>query len=78
MSQNKVNGNIFITLVVYVNYMKKSEWLDCHKKQVFPKTKGGRKGTPSLCKIEHKSTATVDLQVGNTSLLIYYRSIDLK
>ena len=37
--------------------MKKSKCLECHRKQVFfPK----RKGTPSLVKIEHKSTANLD------------------
>ena len=56
VSQNKVNGNIFITLVVYVKHMKKSEWFDCQGNDFFPK----RKGTPSLVKIEHKSTATLD------------------
>ena len=40
MSLNKVNGNIFITLVMYVKHMKKSEWLKCYRKRVFPKTKG--------------------------------------
>ena len=52
----KVNGNIFITLVVYVKHMKKSEWLDCQGNEFFPK----QKGTPSLVKIEHKNTATLD------------------
>ena len=51
---NKVNGNIFITLVVYVQHMKKSEWLDCQGNEFFPK----QKGTSSLVKIEHKNTAT--------------------
>ena len=36
--------------------MKKSEWLDCHGNEFFPK----QKGTPSLVKIEHKNTATLD------------------
>ena len=53
---NLVNGNIFITLVVYVKHMKKSEWLDCQGNEFFPK----QKGTPSLVKIEHKNTATLD------------------
>ena len=52
----KVNGNIFITLVVYVKHMKKSKWLDCQENEFFPK----QKGTPSLVKIEHKNTATLD------------------
>ena len=46
----------FITLVVYVKHMKKSEWLDCQRNQFFPK----QKGIPSLVKIEHKNTATLD------------------
>ena len=37
-------------------YMKKSEWLDCQGNEFFPK----QKGTPSLVKIEHKNTATLD------------------
>ena len=36
--------------------MKKSEWLDCQGNKFFPK----QKGTPSLVKIEHKNTATLD------------------
>ena len=36
--------------------MKKSEWLDCQGNEFFPK----QKGTPSLVKIEHKTTATLD------------------
>ena len=36
--------------------MKKSEWLDCQRKEFFPK----QKGIPSLVKIEHKNTATLD------------------
>ena len=36
--------------------MKKSEWLDCQRNEFFPK----QKGTPSLVKIEHKNTATLD------------------
>ena len=36
--------------------MKKSEWLDCQGNEFFPK----QKGTPSLVKIEHKNTATLD------------------
>ena len=46
----------FITLVVYLKYMKKSKWLDCQGNEFFPK----QKGTPSLVKIEHKNTATLD------------------
>ena len=46
----------FITLVVYVKHMKKSKWLDCQGNEFFPKLKG----TPSLVKIEHKNTATLD------------------
>ena len=53
---NEVNGNIFITLVVYVKHMKKSKWLDWQGNEFFPK----QKGTPSLVKIEHKNTATLD------------------
>ena len=53
---NEVNGNIFITLVVYLKHMKKSKWLDCQGNEFFPK----QKGTPSLVKIEHKNTATLD------------------
>ena len=53
---NEVNGNIFITLVVYVKHVKKSKWLDCQGNEFFPK----QKGTPSLVKIEHKNTATLD------------------
>ena len=53
---NEVNGNIFITLVVYVKHTKKSKWLDCQGNKFFPK----QKGTPSLVKIEHKNTATLD------------------
>ena len=52
----EVNGNIFITLVVYVKHMKKSKWLDCQGNEFFPE----QKGTPSLVKIEHKNTATLD------------------
>ena len=37
---NEVNGNIFITLVVYVKHMKKSKWLDCQGNEFFPKIKG--------------------------------------
>ena len=36
--------------------MKKSEWLDCQGKEFFPK----QKGTPSLVKIEHKNTGSLD------------------
>ena len=36
--------------------MKKSEWLDCQGNEFFPK----QKGTPSLVKIEHENTATLD------------------
>ena len=36
--------------------MKKSKWLDCQGNVFFPK----QKGTPSLVKIEHKNTATLD------------------
>ena len=36
--------------------MKKSKWLDCQGNKFFPK----QKGTPSLVKIEHKNTATLD------------------
>ena len=36
--------------------MKKSKWFDCQGKECFPK----QKGTPSLVKIEHKNTATLD------------------
>ena len=36
--------------------MKKSEWLDCQGNEFFPK----QKGTPSLVKIEHNNTATLD------------------
>ena len=36
--------------------MKKSKWLDCQENEFFPK----QKGTPSLVKIEHKNTATLD------------------
>ena len=36
--------------------MKKSKWLDCQGNEFFPK----QKGTPSLVKIEHKNTATLD------------------
>ena len=46
----------FITLVVYVKHMKKSKWLNCQGNEFFPK----QKGTPSLVKIEHKNTATLD------------------
>ena len=56
LSQKQANGNIFITLVVYVKHMKKSEWLDCQRNEFFPK----QKGIPSLVKIEHKNTATLD------------------
>ena len=52
----EVNGNIFITLVVYVKHIKKSKWLDCQGNEFFPK----QKGTPSLVMIEHKNTATLD------------------
>ena len=45
-----------MTLVVYVKHMKKSKWLDCQGNEFFPK----QKGTPSLVKIEHKNTATLD------------------
>ena len=36
--------------------MKKSGWLDCQRNEFFPK----QKGIPSLVKIEHKNTATLD------------------
>ena len=36
--------------------MKKSEWLDCQGNKFLQK----QKGTPSLVKIEHKNTATLD------------------
>ena len=36
--------------------MKKSKWLDCQGNEFSPK----QKGTPSLVKIEHKNTATLD------------------
>ena len=36
--------------------MKKSKWLDGQGNEFFPK----QKGTPSLVKIEHKNTATLD------------------
>ena len=36
--------------------MKKSKWLDCQGNEFFPK----QKGTPSMVKIEHKNTATLD------------------
>ena len=36
--------------------MKKSKWLDCQGNEFFPK----QKGTPSLVKIGHKNTATLD------------------
>ena len=36
--------------------MKKSKWLDCQGNEFFQK----QKGTPSLVKIEHKNTATLD------------------
>ena len=36
--------------------MKKSEWLDCQRNELFPK----QKGIPSLVKIEHINTATLD------------------
>ena len=36
--------------------MKKSKWMDCQGNEFFPK----QKGTPSLVKIEHKNTATLD------------------
>ena len=36
--------------------MKKSKWLDCQGNEFFPK----QKGTPSVVKIEHKNTATLD------------------
>ena len=36
--------------------MKKSEWLDCQRNEFFPK----QKGIPSLVKIKHKNTATLD------------------
>ena len=41
---------------MYVKHMKKSEWLDCQRNEFFPK----QKGIPSLVKIEHKNTATLD------------------
>ena len=42
--------------MLYVKHMKKSKWLDCQGNEFFPK----QKGTPSLVKIEHKNTATLD------------------
>ena len=36
--------------------MKKFEWLNCQRNEFFPK----QKGIPSLVKIEHKNTATLD------------------
>ena len=36
--------------------MKKSEWFDCQRNEFFPK----QKGIPSLVKIEHINTATLD------------------
>ena len=41
---------------MYVKHTKKSKWLDCQGNEFFPKLKG----TPSLVKIEHKDTATLD------------------
>ena len=41
---------------MYVKHVKKSKWLDCQGNEFFPK----QKGTPSLVKIEHKNTATLD------------------
>ena len=61
---HQVNGNIFITLVVYVKHMKKSKLLDCQGNEFFPK----QKGTPSLVKIEHKNTATLDSARSNKNL----------
>ena len=52
----KVVPYFILTLVVYVKHMKKSEWLNCQGNKFFPK----QKGTPSLVKIEHKNTATLD------------------
>ena len=51
-----LKGNFIIVLVVYVKHMKKSKLLDCQGNEFFPK----QKGTPSLVKIEHKNTATLD------------------
>ena len=46
VSQNKVNGNIFITLFVYVKHMKKSKWLEYYMnlRRVFHKMKGEMTG----------------------------------
>ena len=41
---------------MYVKHVKKSKWLDCQGNKFFPK----QNGTPSLVKIEHKNTATLD------------------
>ena len=41
---------------MYVKHMKKSKRLDCQGNEFFPK----QKGIPSLVKIEHKNTATLD------------------
>ena len=46
----------FITLVVYAKHMKKSEWLDCQRKEFSP----NKRGFHHLVKIEHKNTATLD------------------
>ena len=68
---------------MYVKHVKKTKWLDCQGNEFFPK----QKGTPSLVKIEHKNTATLDsarlkkskvavLQLLIDVLLIYSISIN--
>ena len=63
----------FITLVVYVKHMKKSEWLDCQGNEFFPKTKGdsitGQDRAQKHCdfrfsQIEKKISKVAVLQLG--------------
>ena len=45
-----------VAVLQLVKHMKTSKWLDCQGNEFFPK----QKGIPSLVKIEHKNTATLD------------------
>ena len=52
--------------------MKKSKWLDCQGNKFFPK----QKGTPSLVKIEHKNTATLDSAISKKKSKVAVLQLD--
>ena len=56
MVKHRILSDSLLGNKLYVKHMKKSEWLDCQRNEFFPK----QKGIPSLVKIEHKNTATLD------------------